>query len=84
MYKLQVRPDKNGWASRRDRVKMALRCLQGNSVVFNTRFYVTNNLEKPVRITPINPTGHLYVQSCLFANDPNEPPKVIRVEFGDY
>lgn len=70
---------KNGWSKWSDRFKMAWACLKGESVIFNTRFFISGDL---IKITTISPTSQIFIYDNLFVND-SENPSDIRIVIGE-
>lgn len=72
---------RNGWATWGARLNMAWKCLRGESVIFNVRFYMADS--EPLRLTPISPVSMLHVESSLFYGSLEDPPREAKVVFGD-
>lgn len=80
LWFLHRSPMRNGWASIFHRIHMAWACLRGDSVVFNTRFYLKDDM--PVQITPIAPGAQLWFHSNLTYIDPESDGRV-RITIGE-
>lgn len=72
---------RNGHARLRDRAQAAWWCLRGDSVIFSTRFVLSD--DAPIRVTAMAPGRMLHCHSSFFKDNPECPAHGVQMVLGE-